>query len=1353
MGCPNKQHPLWKNMVLKLGEELAYKVYKANSEKLLSVKEAEAVVKRREERSISDEQLAPSVNEIPLTAISHPETYHRYNLTNIKNVQRRFKTNSDLIATMLNNLNRLSGLKFTKREVSETESVIDISKIEVAQQVNVEYALVTEPILEEEEEEEEETEKIVDTSKEAFEKLAFTTQLAIKKVREVKADLIARSNRDNTSKSDIRDRLDKLGRDEADLFQNDTFITALGIASEAMDRLEMELSKNVQLSDTEVSLMGRELSTWKTLLDWIQDAKNSDYSALHTKAVQDSTEVLQGRYTRIHADIMKVTVENTKAGYKRKMRKAPSKDFSTVSVEINKAKRFAADLSRSADKLAQYIDTLLKSKDRNTGNVIAKIFSVINAKMTEMTDAEIDITSKEFQRKYTNSAGDGLVDEYSEHYREQVKAHEHTRIRINNLKYGKQRTKQTKKFKEWEKNNLITVNASKVTGYKAEVTAEERATLEKEELDRLTSMYGAEKASQMIKKSKELYKEYLKDKKIKIARIEEDAEVHTEEGKLLEGDAKKQYIYNRTNYFIRANNPLYLNEYLSDKKSNSFVHTGVYSVQEPMHYESNDIHYDKRFKELQSDEAAMEFLDWYKATLDALISKLPQNIVDKLDSAFLPDVTKKLSEKLVEKGFNAKGISDRIIDLLKSGEFTELALESITADGDQSSFFDSANRKQRRVLVANHRNKAKEIGIEITKLEDAIELNTAKAAAKTRELDKYIKYGFENDPDALVARAELNVINKKIAEDTAKIEPLKVKKDKVKENKSTDLFGILKAFAVMAISYEQSAEVEDSVLLAKRVMDNITQYKDHKGDLIEDADGAKNIKALAEYTINSSLYGETRVDRKTTNIDVVLSKDDRVVAKAVKKIKIQAYEDEANGIITSKERHKIVVEQDARYEALNKAKLSWSKVLDWVLAYTQLKGLGYNPISSSVNLVYGLIMNQMYAASQTDTTHKDMMWAFKIMWGAAFGQATGKKIGEAKKIDNLINKTNILFEVNEAAYGTKNSISDKLKKLGFLIPFEMQKRGEYIIQGMMMVALMRTKKVTIGISEVSLYDCYTEEGVWDTEKYGAEPSEWSDDISAKDSNEYTRFRDMMIQTIKRVHGNYDPTSFLEGKSTSIGRMAFQYKSWVPEGVLTRFEDAHDEEQMGRVVKGRYVTYKDIKLKNAFSIMLNPMYLLGLKKVELNGFGNIKSEVDLQNMRYNIAEARWIMVAITVNLLAALAYAVGDDDDDEVRGIKSMINTMGRLQSDLTFYMNPLTIVDIAKNPFPVLQTFSDVHKAIVTIRKTAFSDSDYYSTSHLLKSIAKPLPLVGNIASVLNSDSRIYANEPVKIFKGMLEEE
>jgi hypothetical protein len=384
---------------------------------------------------------------------------------------------------------------------------------------------------------------------------------------------------------------------------------------------------------------------------------------------------------------------------------------------------------------------------------------------------------------------------------------------------------------------------------------------------------------------------------------------------------------------------------------------------------------------------------------------------------------------------------------------------------------------------------------------------------------------------------------------------------------------------------------------------------------------------------------------------------------------------------------------------------------EFLMKFTQLKGMGLNITSGISNILFGVSAVINHANGNVEYGGKDLVAGMGLLL-RSFSQSPSNN-----KVYNIAKNLNILFETIDSDYESpKKSRYNPVKHFD---PYIFQRKTEYVNQILTLLAMMNKRKVTLKSGKtVSLYEVFDESGNVQYDLLNDEDkNKWLSEIKPSDSNEYSKFRNSVVQLNTYLHGNYDTAQPIMGKKVIINRLLIMFRSWVPMGFASRFLSEQYDERLGRRVKGRWQTYGDLGFtKSIKTLMKQAMYMK-----EEKAFEGIANPLDIENMRKNISE---IALIIAINaLMVMLRWSIEDDDDEkEVDDYmaQSLVNQLYRAEQDFFFYIDPGTAWQVLKDPIPATKTFMDVQRAIEGGYKYSTND-DYRGQPPLVK-IAKVFP-------------------------------
>lgn len=590
---------------------------------------------------------------------------------------------------------------------------------------------------------------------------------------------------------------------------------------------------------------------------------------------------------------------------------------------------------------------------------------------------------------------------------------------------------------------------------------------------------------------------------------------------------------------------------------------------------------------------------------------------------------------------------------------------------------------------------------------------------------------------------EKDVINKEIAPETKAVDKtLKVNYLDKKDPKdiTTDLGRILRMFSKEVLTYKYKARIEDSIRLTHSVLSkSLEQNLNGNNVPIKNAWGqyvntrqATDYKKRLDYILEV-FYGERKKKEGATKASKVLgmkllTKGEKVALETEKK-RIK------DSTLTEEEKKKAI----ADLENQGKRYFSWGKFADGMLQYIQIKAMGWNPFSAINNVSFGWLANFNYATGGVDFTTENMLKANQIMLSSVVG--IGQVESEtAKKIRALMVKFDTLKEILDSAYKD----STDTNRLGKLIqPLEAQRRGEYFVQGMTMVALMLNKKVKVGDKEYSVWESFDNEGKW---KH-ANKAEWGEgDIdNAEENKEFFNLKLKLDQVVKRIHGNYDPNSPILAKKWVFGRAVLQFRSWIAEGIASRYEGRKFDLLLNRQIEGRYRTAWKIGTEYGFGTLAKTLFKQLITANNDKAFADLNLQGDdlaivKENMKKNLAE---LMQKLSLTALAFLLAGFDDDEEDKAY-TNFILNSLYRIGDDIEFYASPIAAENILRTAVPAAIFITDASKfldalGLAIVGEDEIPTGNKAGQSRLLLRTAKIIPLGSSIATNISKVETVEA--------------
>lgn len=459
-------------------------------------------------------------------------------------------------------------------------------------------------------------------------------------------------------------------------------------------------------------------------------------------------------------------------------------------------------------------------------------------------------------------------------------------------------------------------------------------------------------------------------------------------------------------------------------------------------------------------------------------------------------------------------------------------------------------------------------------------------------------------------------------------------------------------------------------------------------------------------------------------------------------------------------------------------KISATVIADSVTDFTRLNLIGLKPHTAAANLLMGLSSTFIYAARNKEYNDQDAWWAFTKVFQTVlkFSHKSRVATPDAIKIGLFAEHFGIITNLYEGQGEQKSKTAAAITKFMYLL----QERGEYLIHTQLMLAMMHNQKVTTKNGQTkNLWDAFLvktdSQGnqylVWDEATFGPAP-EWNTRQVLNSEGLNVSKRKKFEQDLRKVRiatqGDYQ--NALLGKSVWQGRMLFLFRTWLPSAIRQRFGKEIEGE-----FKGRYITYSDftrqayrrsgltgvfgfgfktIALATIKTFNIAPFNYLGMNKIskvltesyekQLEQLG--MSTIDIENMRSNVRELQFILfIAMLVGALKQL------DDDDEDPTLVFLINLGNRLNTDLTFFVNPASFMSTIKDPIGTWKTAQDVADVTTAIvNYVQDPESDTYvrgkrkGKSKLAKNIMDLFPGISGMRAFWNSTEQKFSGPTYK---------
>jgi hypothetical protein len=842
------------------------------------------------------------------------------------------------------------------------------------------------------------------------------------------------------------------------------------------------------------------------------------------------------------------------------------------------------------------------------------------------------------------------------------------------------------KYFEWMQNNQIVADVRKLFPDTDLFNEDVFSDAERDEhLAELTAQLGKSKVDEILSTLELRLAKFRLEREMSFESIDGNMEM-TPEGRELQ---KERWERENSPYWYCKDfyeEPYAIRDYMELKSNpnspkafrvNPKGYYYTYSAPRKTDLDGNALNWqNKKFEELRKPEnrSVFELYEYITNVLQELHKNLPYNVREDVRYNTLPTLRKTFIESFLNDGMAAgfESMWDKMIESTTTGDISSIYTGDTDPDTGETEY--SIDPK----YIQSQENAIRE-QLSLWKIDYELKNNASPTDDEMAEAYNRIRDEFAN-------------------------------------GKSHDLIRLIKAYSVMSLGLKHKEAISDELKFLHGQLKNLKNVKvNPAGKAYLNDDGVLSEGSINNYlsTVESEIgrfFGTRKVEwlsekkwltrkekMKVSDIDNILKE----LEGARSTMKESEYEKTKN----------FLTEQRQKVGGV----ITGSKIIDNAIRYLQLKTLGWNPFSASINLLWGQAVLAINASANQDFGDKELGAAMKLMLNSVRHFWTGRtstKNKEAIKIRALMDYFRLPGEQSAELYNS-SPMSTTISKFKGLLPFNLQRATEYLNYGPAMIASMMHKNITYtdpvtGEEKTArMWDVFSHDEVygfkWNEDKYGPMQDEVMTD--------YLAYASVLAG---KIQGNYDTLRRQSGKDTVIGRMLFVFRTWFGESVEGAYGPEYKNYALGRTVKGRYRSFAalsdvaEVRIGNSkftgpVGAALYTLKQLGRKLAgtatlksgivtEYDGLvGEKFSEVDAANMRKCATEIYMYMTIASVYM--ALKYA-GDDDDEKNRRknvyATVVMNSLFRVQQDMTFLVNPVSLEQINKNVIPVTALITDV---------------------------------------------------------------
>lgn len=519
---------------------------------------------------------------------------------------------------------------------------------------------------------------------------------------------------------------------------------------------------------------------------------------------------------------------------------------------------------------------------------------------------------------------------------------------------------------------------------------------------------------------------------------------------------------------------------------------------------------------------------------------------------------------------------------------------------------------------------------------------------------------------------------------------------------SLDFTSSMMAYAGMAINYSEMNKVIDALELTRSLVKEreVQQYSgDHK---LKEAFTVVNKKFNKHYT------------KPGANSNIGERLDDYFDAVVYNKLK-----------------------KDQGSFKLFGNEIDTAKTLDSIKAYTGVVGLGLNVFSGISNVTSGNIQMAVEAVGGEYFGLKNWIKAKKNYY-SLLPRYLGELNSTTKtsKLGLLIDK----FDVMEDFYNSlreQGKFKGPLSRiLGQTSLFILNNIGEHYLHSVPMLSMLDRYKVKYNGKEISLFDAYEVEEIKDTDGTVISAKlKIKDGVTKLDGStlEESDIIDLKLklgkvnQSLNGAFSDEDKGAIHRG---ALGRMAMQFRQWMPAHYNRRFAGAYYDAQMEQWREGYYRTL------GKFS--LNLMRDLVRAKFELATHWNELSEHEKANIRRALTE-----VGIFAELTALIAMAGPEKDRKGVWLERMVIYNLNRMKLEVGASMPSLDFLD---NAWTILQSPAASIKTVNNILDifkfqnmfVELQSGRYKGWTEYERDLVELIPLYGQLNKVVDITEEDY---------------
>jgi hypothetical protein len=395
------------------------------------------------------------------------------------------------------------------------------------------------------------------------------------------------------------------------------------------------------------------------------------------------------------------------------------------------------------------------------------------------------------------------------------------------------------------------------------------------------------------------------------------------------------------------------------------------------------------------------------------------------------------------------------------------------------------------------------------------------------------------------------------------------------------------------------------------------------------------------------------------------------------------------------------------FDSLDKA-----KTLDLLGRYTSIRSLAFNLYSGINNVSVANVMNMIEGAGGQFYNRKHLRQA-KIDYAKNIYGFVKDAVSEFPENDLSIwmDSYDVFQEFDQ--YGKRLPSKSFTKRMAGKVTFIMQSSGEHMIQSEVAIAMALSHRIVDG-KIMSYQDWlianpdkpstkatkkeFEEKYKTVRESIGVKNGvSWTEGVTKK---EMIKFTERIKGVYQYLHGNYSKNDAAAIQQKAMGRLLILFRKWLMPGwkrrwAKTSFDNKEIYNQrLGANTGGYYVVTYNF-LKEYVKQTKGNILAMGVLKENWNKLPEWKKS----QIKKTVAEFA-VSGAILV-LLTLLGSLEGDDEDEWMKSM--LVYQLHRLDSEVSFYRNPSSAMEVLKSPSAAMSTVEAVGTAFKTSFGPAFN--------------------------------------------------